>query len=105
SLVVPLFNEEENVVHLQKEIAEALAGVPHELILVDDGSSDGTVARIIREPHVKVIEFRRNRGQSSAMMAGILAAEAPYNALMDGDLQNNPADIPSLIEALGAKAD
>ena len=100
SVVVPLYNEEENVAALTAEIADALRGIDFELILVDDGSTDGTVAAIPRQPFVRVLEFTANRGQSAAMHAGIHAARGKVIALLDGDLQNDPADIPRLLAEL-----
>ena len=100
SVVVPLFNEAENVALLQAEIDAALAGLAFELILVDDGSSDDTVGRIALHDRVRVIEFGANRGQSAALHAGVMAARAPVIAMLDGDLQNNPADIPKLLSKL-----
>jgi dolichol-phosphate mannosyltransferase len=97
SLVVPLYNEAENVAELQQEIAAALRQEPHEVIFVDDGSKDGTVEKITPTPEVRVIRFRRNAGQSAAMYAGIMAAQGNIIVLMDGDLQNDPADIPALV--------
>jgi glycosyltransferase involved in cell wall biosynthesis len=105
SVVVPLYNEQDNVAELQKEISSALAGVEHELILVDDCSSDETLARIQRAPNVRVIEFAKNTGQSAAMFAGIMAAKGDMIALLDGDLQNDPADILKLIELIEEGAD
>lgn len=100
SVVVPLYNEQDNVAELQKEIASALAGIEHELILVDDCSSDDTLARIQRGPNVRVIEFAKNTGQSAAMYSGIMAAKGDTIALLDGDLQNDPADILKLLELI-----
>jgi len=100
SVVVPLFNEEDNVVRLVDEICQALAGRDFEIVLVDDGSGDQTVARIPRRPEVRVLEFEKNTGQSAAMHAGIHAARGAIIATMDGDLQNDPADIPRLLEEL-----
>jgi dolichol-phosphate mannosyltransferase len=74
SVVIPLYNEEDNIAELQKELATALAGIEHEIILVDDCSQDQTLARIERRPEVRVIEFAKNTGQSAAMYAGIQAA-------------------------------
>lgn len=105
SVVIPLFNEEDNVAALQKELAAALAGLPHEIIFVDDCSQDGTLSRIERRPEVRVIEFARNTGQSAAMYAGIMAAKGDVIALLDGDLQNDPADIPRLLAELDRGAD
>ena len=102
SVVVPLYNEEGNVEPLQKEIDEALrnAGLDYELILVDDGSNDATLLRIDRKPNVQVLELKKNSGQSAAMLAGIQAARGKIIALLDGDLQNDPADIPRLLEKI-----
>jgi glycosyltransferase involved in cell wall biosynthesis len=105
SVVIPLYNEEDNVAILQREIGEALAGRNYELILVDDGSSDGTVARIDRKPEVRVLEFEKNAGQSAAMIAGISAVRGEVIVLLDGDLQNDPKDIPRLLEEITKGAD
>jgi glycosyltransferase involved in cell wall biosynthesis len=100
SVVVPLFNEEENVAPLCEEIAAALTGRPFEIILVDDKSTDATLRRIPKLPHIRVIEFEKNTGQSGAMYAGIHAASGEILILMDGDRQNDPADIPRLLTEL-----
>ncbi|GAT33178.1 glycosyltransferase [Terrimicrobium sacchariphilum] len=105
SVVIPLFNEEDNVAILQREIGEALAGRNYELILVDDGSSDATVARINRKPEVRVLEFEKNAGQSAAMIAGITAVRGSVIVLLDGDLQNDPKDIPRLLDEITKGAD
>jgi dolichol-phosphate mannosyltransferase len=100
SLVIPLYNEEGNVAGLVREIAAALPGMDLEIILVDDASTDNTIANIPHQPGVRVIAFTENRGQSAAMHAGIMAATAPVIALLDGDLQNDPADIPAMLRKL-----
>lgn len=105
SLVIPLYNEQDNIAALQQEVAEALAGTEYELILVDDCSSDETLARIERGPAVRVIEFAKNTGQSAAMYAGIMAARGEIIVLLDGDRQNDPHDIPKLVAAIEAGAD
>lgn len=105
SVVIPLYNEADNVAILQKEVKEALAGRNYELILVDDGSSDGTVARIARDPEVRVLEFEKNAGQSAAMLAGMNAAQGLVVVLLDGDLQNDPRDIPLLLAEVEKGAD
>ena len=105
SVVVPLFNEEDNVAPLVEEIATALAGWDFELVLVDDGSSDATVARIPRRPWLRVLVFERNTGQSAAMHAGLMASRGELLALLDGDLQNDPADLPRLIALIDQGAD
>ncbi|MDD2337005.1 MAG: glycosyltransferase family 2 protein [Geobacteraceae bacterium] len=103
SIVVPIFNEEENVAALHGEVVAALekSAIAYELILVDDGSTDGSL-RLLREiaagdMRVKVISFRRNFGQTAAMAAGFDAASGKVVIPMDGDLQNDPADIPKLL--------
>ena len=97
SVVVPLFNEEENVPILQSELTAALAGLDYEIIFVDDGSSDRTVERIAPGPGIRVLRFEKNAGQSAAMYAGLQAARGETAVLIDGDLQNDPADIPRLL--------
>ena len=98
SVVIPLYNEEDNVALLQEEVDKALEGIDYELVLVDDGSTDKTVAAVVRNPHVRLLEFEKNTGQSAAMYAGINAATGDIIATLDGDLQNDPADIPKLLE-------
>jgi glycosyltransferase involved in cell wall biosynthesis len=105
SVVIPLFNEEDNIARLQQELAAALAGIEHEIVLVDDCSQDQTVARIERRPGVRVLEFEKNTGQSAAMFAGIHAATGDIIVLLDGDLQNDPADIPRLLAEIDKGAD
>ena len=83
SLIIPLYNEEENVAPLQDELAAALKGHEYELILVDDCSTDKTLERIRRGPGVRVIEFEKNTGQSAAMYAGIMAARGDILVTMD----------------------
>ncbi len=100
SVVVPLYNEQDNIAALQREVAAALAGIDYELILVDDCSTDETLARIERGSAVRVIEFAKNTGQSAAMYAGIMASKGDTIALLDGDLQNDPADIRTLLAEL-----
>jgi dolichol-phosphate mannosyltransferase len=105
SVVVPLFNEEENVPILQGELAAALSGLDYEIIFVDDGSTDGTVRRIALEPRVRLVQFERNAGQSAAMYAGLNSARGDVAVLIDGDLQNDPADIPRLLAEIERGAD
>jgi len=107
SIVVPFFNEEESARPLYQAVVDAMAptSIDFELILVDDGSSDRTfdVASELAagDPRVKVIRFRRNYGQTPAMAAGIDNARGRIIVTMDGDLQNDPLDIPSFIEKMG----
>lgn len=105
SVVVPLYNEAGNVVPLVEEICGALTGIDFELILVDDGSTDTTVSEIPAREHVRLIAFEKNAGQSAAMHAGVNAARGSLIALLDGDLQNDPADIPKMIALLGNQFD
>ncbi|MEY2528465.1 MAG: dolichol-phosphate mannosyltransferase [Verrucomicrobiota bacterium] len=105
SVVVPLFNEEENVPILQTELTAALGAFDYEIVFVDDGSRDGTVGRIAPDLRVRVLQFERNAGQSAAMFAGLQAARGAVAVLIDGDLQNDPADIPRLLSEIERGAD
>ena len=105
SVVIPLYNEEENLPLLQNEIREALGGRNYELILVDDGSSDGTVGAVVPAPEVRLLRFKKNAGQSAAMLAGMRAARGAVIVLLDGDLQNDPRDIPALLDGIAGGAD
>jgi glycosyltransferase involved in cell wall biosynthesis len=106
SIVVPVFNERENVLLLHKSLKSVLESMKmkYEMIFVDDGSSDGTkdalknLAR--KDPTLRVVLFRRNFGQSAAMAAGFRASHGDIVITMDGDLQNDPEDIPRLIEKI-----
>jgi glycosyltransferase involved in cell wall biosynthesis len=104
SIVVPLYREEENVPHLVAEVAEKLADYAYELVLVDDGSDDGTVAAIKqacqRDERVVCVQLRRNFGQTAAMSAGFERARGKFIAYMDGDLQTDPADILKLLQRM-----
>jgi dolichol-phosphate mannosyltransferase len=102
SVVVPVMNEEENIAPLLKELEESLKGWDYEIVIVDDGSTDRTREEVIKNmtPRVKLVVLNRNYGQSSAMAAGIEVAEGEIIATIDGDLQNDPRDIPKLIEKL-----
>lgn len=105
SVVVPLFNEEENVPILQAELMAALSGLDYEIIFVDDGSVDRTVERIAFGPAIRLVQFERNAGQSAAMYAGLQSARGATAVLIDGDLQNDPADIPKLLAEIEHGAD
>ena len=107
SVVVPMYNEVDNAAALIDDVQQALAhyGQPWELIVVDDGSIDGT-GRRLREharqvgPHVRVVELARNFRQTAAMQAGIDAARGDVIVTMDGDLQNDPRDVPRMVARL-----
>jgi dolichol-phosphate mannosyltransferase len=105
SVIVPLFNEEENVSILQSELRAALSGFDHEIVFVDDGSVDRTVEQIETAPNIRVIRFEKNTGQSAAIYAGLQAARGATAVLIDGDLQNDPGDIPRLLAEIGRGAD
>lgn len=105
SVIVPVYNEAENVPILQSELTKALKEIDHEIIFVDDGSTDGTGDLIRGDSRVRVIRFEQNAGQSAAVWAGLEAASGDVLVLIDGDLQNDPADIPKLLKELGDGAD
>ena len=105
SVIVPVYNEEENVPILQAELRAALRAIDHEFIFVDDGSADRTVERIEAAPNMRVIRFEKNAGQSAAIYAGLQAARGAILVLIDGDLQNDPADIPKLLDEISRGAD
>ncbi len=106
SVVVPVYNEEANVEPLLATLQDALEGLgrPYELIVVDDGSTDGTAARLreatVRFPALRVLRLRSNFGQSAALAAGFDFARGELVVTLDGDRQNDPADIPRLLEKL-----
>jgi len=107
SVVVPLMNEEENIKYLIKEVDDALKDIDYELILVDDGSVDNTINEIKKymNEKTKLVVLNRNYGQTSAMAAGIEIATGDIIATIDGDLQNDPHDIPMMIEKLNENVD
>jgi glycosyltransferase involved in cell wall biosynthesis len=100
SVVIPMFNEVDNVPLMLTALHKALQELTHEIILVDDGSTDGTIARArqTKVPFVRIVELMRNYGQTSAMAAGIAEARGEYVVTLDGDLQNDPADIPLMLD-------
>jgi dolichol-phosphate mannosyltransferase len=99
SLVITVFNEEDNVIPLINAIHGALGEYDYEVILVDDGSQDQTVKNIrnFDNARIRLIVLQRNYGQTAAMAAGIAAAHGEYIVTLDGDLQNDPADIPMML--------
>lgn len=107
TVVLPVFNERDNLAPLLDEIAAALrpTGRPFEIVAVDDASTDGSVEALqglrTRHPGLRVLRHRRNCGQSAAFAAGFAAARGGVVVTLDADGQNNPADIPALLEALG----
>jgi glycosyltransferase involved in cell wall biosynthesis len=105
SVVVPVFNEEENMPILQSELRAALAGLDHEIVFFDDGSTDRSAEKIERGPNVRVLRFEKNTGQSAALYAGVKTARGQTIVMIDSDLQNDPADIPRLVEEVSRGAD
>ena len=110
SVVIPMYREQDNVQPMLEGVHKGLTGYTGEweLIVVDDGSTDDTGPRLLAAaktygPHVRVIRFARNHGQTAAMQAGIDAARGEVIATLDGDLQNDPADIPRLVHELVAR--
>lgn len=102
SVVVTVYNEEENIQPLVEQISVALAAINYEIIYVDDGSTDHTIKVLqdLQHDRLKIVEFKKNYGQSLALMAGIDQASGEYIATMDGDLQNDPSDIPMMMQVL-----
>ena len=107
SLVIPCYNEQENVSELLRRVGEAMAqtGRPFEVVLVDDGSKDQTPAMLAeakaRLPWLRVVRMLKNSGQSAAFEAGFAAARGEVIATIDADLQNDPEEIPRLLPMLG----
>jgi glycosyltransferase involved in cell wall biosynthesis len=106
SIVIPVYNEEENVGPLIQEINEAVGplGKPYEIVVVDDGSRDATFTVLTRlhrqEACLRVVRLKRNFGQTAAIAAGLTYAGGDVVVLMDGDAQNDPKDIPALLAEL-----
>lgn len=106
SIVVPLYNEEDSVELLHRKISDALrdTALEYEILFIDDGSQDRTLERASilasQDPHLRVVAFRSNFGQTPAMAAGIDLAAGRIIATMDGDLQNDPNDIPAMLEEM-----
>ncbi len=104
SVVVPAFNEAENVENLASEIDDALSGIAYEMIFIDDASTDQTKEVLTdmksRFPHLRVLSHRQNSGQSRGVRSGVRAARAATIATLDSDGQNDPADIPALYAQL-----
>src|SRR4051794_10234600 len=106
SIVVPMRNESPNVGELYTQLTAALTafGRPYEILAIEDGSTDETFAELVaiqaRDARVRIIRFRRNFGQTAAFAAGFAHARGRYIVTSDGDLQNDPKDIPSMVEML-----
>ena len=106
SLVIPLYNEVDNIEPLGLSIIHALQGRSYEVLFVDDGSTDGSTEKLKESctvhPEFHAIRFKKNTGQTAAMDAGFKYAKGAYVVSMDADLQNDPADIPKLLEKLNS---
>ncbi|MBL4852743.1 MAG: glycosyltransferase family 2 protein [Robiginitomaculum sp.] len=104
SVVVPVYNEQENVGPLAAEIAKAMDGMPYEMIFINDASTDGTLEALaeLKATHktLRILSHRDNSGQSRSVRSGVLTAAGEIVATLDGDGQNDPADIPGLIEIM-----
>ena len=102
SIVIPVFNEEGSIIPLVTSIHNALNGKSYELIFIDDCSTDSTLLTInsLQDSRINLIEFDSNNGQSSALAAGIKLARGTYIVTMDGDFQNDPSDIPKMIQLI-----
>jgi glycosyltransferase involved in cell wall biosynthesis len=104
SVIIPVYNEEENIKNLSKSILEALINIDYEVIFINDGSTDNSEKEILKlttiHSQIKLISLRRNYGQTAAMQAGFDNSKGKIVIPMDGDLQNDPKDIPVLIEKI-----
>lgn len=104
SIIIPIKDERENIARLHEALSTVLVKEDYEIIFVDDGSSDGSYQALWQlgcaDPHVKVVRLRRNFGQSAALQAGIDHAQGAVIVTMDGDMQNDPADIPMMLDLL-----
>mgnify|MGYP001266157650 FL=1 len=104
SLVIPVFNERQNLAPLMEEIRVALAGRRYEIVAVDDGSTDGSLdalkAEKAQRPELHIVSFAANAGQTAAFAAGFRAARGEVIVTLDADGQNDPADIPRLLDAM-----
>jgi len=102
SIVIPVLNEEGNIRILMEKVRSSLNSYSYEAIWIDDGSTDSTVAEIKKysDQHTRLLCLSRNFGQTAAMVAGIDAAQGEFIVTLDGDLQNNPEDIPAMVKKL-----
>jgi len=98
SIIIPVYNEEENVIKLYQEITKSISllSLTYEIIFIDDGSTDGTFEKLrtINDKHLRILQFQRNYGKAAALSCGFKEAEGKYIITMDGDLQDDPKEIP-----------
>src|SRR5438067_2527987 len=105
SFVIPVMDEELNVAELHRQLIEVLEGIPHraEILFIDDGSQDGTLGVLEQlydaDPRVRVLGLRRNFGKTAALLAGFREARGRIIITMDGDLQDDPAEVPKFLDA------
>lgn len=105
SLIVPLHNEADSILELHRQILVALKELPHEVIFVNDGSNDQTLNRLMQiKAPVSILNTSKRSGQSAALLAGICHAKGSYIVTLDGDLQNDPKDIPSMLRLIQSTA-
>lgn len=104
SVVIPVYNEKDNVEPLYQEVKKALTGMTFEVIFIDDGSNDGTRESLAllaqTEPNLRLLKHKSNYGQSAAFVTGVRGAKYDWIVTMDGDRQNDPGDIPQLVAAI-----
>ncbi len=109
SLVIPIFNEEDNILILSKKISQSLKGIKYEVIFVNDGSTDSSEEKILNSiknyKNFILLNFKKNYGQTAAIQAGFDNSKGKIIVALDGDLQNDPADIPKLIEKINTGYD
>ncbi|HEX6566351.1 MAG TPA: glycosyltransferase family 2 protein, partial [Chthoniobacterales bacterium] len=105
SIIIPVYNEAASLPQLQAELVSVMRDYDHEIVFIDDGSSDDSAKQIQRSPRIRLLQFVKNCGQSAAIYAGLAMARGRVLVLLDSDLQNDPNDIPRLLEEIEKGAD
>jgi dolichol-phosphate mannosyltransferase len=105
SIIIPVYNEAASLPQLQVELFSVMRDYDHEIVFIDDGSSDDSAKQIQRSPRIRLLRFVKNCGQSAAIYAGLAMARGRVLVLLDSDLQNDPNDIPRLLEEIEKGAD
>ena len=105
SIIIPVYNEAASLPQLQVELFSVMRDYDHEIVFVDDGSNDDSAKQIQRSPRIRLLQFVKNCGQSAAIYAGLAMARGRVLVLLDSDLQNDPNDIPRLLEEIEKGAD